>query len=100
MTDPQWLQLPPAERVADRLADLLFGADEILDFLQDERANSLRWIEPEIQRLYKDVDALTNDPEVTVFDARTGARAKQIETRRAGFRPPPGRAEARPTCLQ
>ena len=58
ITDATWARLPPVERVADRLGDLLFGADEILGFLGDDRAISLRWIEPEIQRLYNEVDRL------------------------------------------
>jgi hypothetical protein len=58
ISERPWLELPPAERVADRLADLLFGTDEILGFLQEERATALRWMEPEIHRLYKDLDAL------------------------------------------
>jgi hypothetical protein len=58
IVDPAWASLPPAERVADRLADLLFGADEILGFLSDERAVPLRWLEPEIRKLFNDVDSL------------------------------------------
>lgn len=56
--DLPWSQLPPTERVADRLADLLFGADEILGFLSEERAVPLLWIEPDIRRLYQQIDTL------------------------------------------
>ncbi len=58
ITDPEWAKLPPAERVADRLADVLFAADEILGFLNQPHAGSLRWMEREVRRMYTDVDGL------------------------------------------
>ena len=58
LSDPRWDNLPPVERVADRLTDLLVGADEILAFLNRSQATSLRWIEPEIRQVYDTVDQL------------------------------------------
>jgi hypothetical protein len=56
--DQRWIELPPVERVADRLADILLGADEILGLLREERAMPLLWMETEIRRLYNGADEL------------------------------------------
>jgi hypothetical protein len=58
--DPQPLQL----QVVDKLADMLFAADMVLDVLRDERnriPDHLRAIEPQVQRLYDEVNDLMKD---------------------------------------
>jgi hypothetical protein len=50
--------LPISERVVDRLIDILLAADELLGELQTEEANPLLWIEPHVQRVYREVDSL------------------------------------------
>lgn len=50
------LSLPLQERVLDRLADLLFDADEVLDLLKREDARGLQWVEEQVQRVYDDVN--------------------------------------------
>jgi hypothetical protein len=50
--------LPVSERVADRLADLLFDADEVLAMLGEEGASSVRWMEPAVRKVFDDVDQL------------------------------------------
>jgi hypothetical protein len=47
-----------ADRVTDRLIDVLVLAHELLQDFQTEEANALRWVEPSVQRVYDDVDAL------------------------------------------
>lgn len=56
LTDVLWTEYPAAERIADHLTDVLFAADETLALLDDERANSLRWIEPSLRRIWDDVN--------------------------------------------
>jgi hypothetical protein len=51
-------RLPISERVVDRLLDILLAADELLGELQTEEANPLLWIEPQVQRIYREVDSL------------------------------------------
>lgn len=50
------LSLPPHERVLDRLADLLFEADEVLEMLRAEDTMRFQWVEPHIQRVYDEVN--------------------------------------------
>ena len=50
--------VPVAERVADRLADLLFDADDVIDMLTEERASSLRWTTPRLRSIFDQVDEL------------------------------------------
>ena len=67
MGNPEWnsllmiplgrhTSLPAHERVLDRLADLLFDADEVLDMLRAEDASSVRWIEPVVRKAYDEVN--------------------------------------------
>ena len=46
------------ERVLDRLADLLFDADEVLDMLRAEDAVSIRWVEPHLQIVYDELNGV------------------------------------------
>jgi hypothetical protein len=48
--------LPAHERVLDRLADLLFDADDLLDMLRAEDTMRMHWVEPHIQRVYDEVN--------------------------------------------
>jgi hypothetical protein len=48
--------IPPHERVLDRLADLLFDADDLLEMLRAEDAMRIQWVEPRIQRVYDEVN--------------------------------------------
>lgn len=51
--------MPLRERVADRLADLMFNADDLLDMLKgDVAAHDLRWLEPNIRQVYENVNTL------------------------------------------
>lgn len=51
--------LPLQERVLDRLADILFASDEILDMLRSEFPRSLdRSIERDIDSVYQRVNEL------------------------------------------
>lgn len=43
-------------RVLDRLADLLFDADEVLDMLRAEDVSSVRQIGPVVQKAYDEVN--------------------------------------------
>lgn len=55
----EWYRMPLRERVADRLADLMFNADDLLDMLKAEDArNDFRWLEPNIRQVYENVNAL------------------------------------------
>ena len=56
--DPVWARLPISEQVSDRLGDLLFGTDEILEILQSERGASLRDLEADIRKVYYEIDQL------------------------------------------
>lgn len=48
--------VPVHERVLDRLADLLFNTDELLDMLNAEDANRLRWLEPHVTTVYRELN--------------------------------------------
>jgi len=50
--------LSASERIADLLADLLFDADEVLDALTREDADSIRWLEPPMRRIFNDLDTM------------------------------------------
>ena len=55
--EPQPLQL----QAVDKLADMLFASDMLLDMLRDERNRvpaHLRAIEPRVQRLYDEINDL------------------------------------------
>ncbi len=58
VTSPESRKLPPSERIADRLCDVLLGADEILGFLDDPRAAPLRWMEHDVRHVFNEVDRL------------------------------------------
>jgi len=48
--------IPAHERILDRLADLLFDADEVLEMLRAEDTMRLQWVAPHIQRVYDEVN--------------------------------------------
>ena len=54
--------LPVHERVVDKLADILFASDMILDMLRSERslnfAGHLTGLEPSVRRVYDEVNDL------------------------------------------
>lgn len=50
--------LPTQERVVDRLADLMLGADEVLNMLRARDAAQIRWVEPHVRNLYDEVNNL------------------------------------------
>jgi hypothetical protein len=53
--------LPLQQRVVDKLADMLFASDMILDMLHDDRhfpPAHVAEVEPEIRRLYDEVNEL------------------------------------------
>lgn len=50
--------LPLRERVLDELADVMFSIDTILGSLDTEEANNILWIEPEVRRLYEEINSL------------------------------------------
>ena len=55
--EPQPLQL----QVVDKLADMLFASDMVLDMLRDERnrvPSHLLAVEPQVQRLYDEINDL------------------------------------------
>jgi hypothetical protein len=55
----EWHRMPFRERVVDRLADLMFDADDILDMLSaDAATHDLRWLEPDIRQVYDNVNEL------------------------------------------
>ena len=54
-------QMPMQDRVVDKLADMLYASDMILDMLRDDRyyvPEHLRRIEPSMRRLYAEVNDL------------------------------------------
>lgn len=51
-------KLPTQVRIVNRLADLLFDADEVLGMLEAEDAAGMRWIEDEIRPVYDRVNDL------------------------------------------
>lgn len=59
-TEPE-SQMPMQDRVVDKLADMLYASDMILDMLGDDRyyvPEHLRRIEPSMRRLYTEVNDL------------------------------------------
>jgi len=56
------LKMPLQERVVDKLADMLFASDMILDMLQDERsynrAGHLTSVAPSVRRVYDQINEL------------------------------------------
>ena len=54
------LKMPLQERVVDKLADMLFASDMILDMLRTERksAGHLSRVEPSVRRIYDQVNEL------------------------------------------
>jgi hypothetical protein len=55
----EWYELPLRERVADRLADLMLNADDLLDMLAAEDARKdFRRVESSIRQVYDDVNIL------------------------------------------
>jgi hypothetical protein len=54
--------MPLQERVVDKLADMLFASDMILDMLNDERsytaAGSLTSVEAPVRRVYEQINEL------------------------------------------
>ena len=54
-------QLPLQQQVVDKLADMLFASDMVLDMLRDERYRvppHLLAVEPQVRRLYNEVNNL------------------------------------------
>jgi hypothetical protein len=54
-------QMPMQDRVVDKLADMLFASDMILDMLHDDRyfaPEHLRTLEPSVRRIYNEVNDL------------------------------------------
>ena len=54
-------QMPMQDRVVDKLADMLYASDMILDMLRDDRyyvPDHLQRIAPSMQRLYDEVNDL------------------------------------------
>ncbi len=54
-------QLPPQQQVVDKLADMLYASDMVLDILRDERYRvppHLLAVEPQVRRLYNEVNDL------------------------------------------
>ena len=55
------LRMPLQERVVDKLADMLFASDMILDMLRDERsrdAGGLTNVEPSVKHVYDQINEL------------------------------------------
>jgi len=46
------------ERVLDRIADLLIDADEILEMVRAANVPELSWVEPHLQNVFDDVNAI------------------------------------------
>jgi hypothetical protein len=55
-------RLPLQERVVDKLADIMFASDMILDMLRDDRdgkaGGHLKGVEPSVRHVYDQVNAL------------------------------------------
>jgi len=51
-------RLPIRERVADKMADMLFEVDDLLGILDGDESGSFSWMEPEIKRVYDSVNNL------------------------------------------
>jgi uncharacterized coiled-coil protein SlyX len=55
------LRMPLQERVVDKLADMLFASDMILDMLRDSRSREtggLKHVEPSVKRVYDEINEL------------------------------------------
>jgi hypothetical protein len=56
------LKMPLQERVVDKLADMLFASDMILDMLRDERSykfsGHLTSVEPSVRLVYDQINEL------------------------------------------
>ena len=56
--------MPMQDRVVDKLADMLYASDMILDMLRDDRyyvPEHLRDIEPSMRRLYDEVNEMMKE---------------------------------------
>jgi len=54
-------RMPLQERVVDKLADIMFASDMILDLLHDDRfvaAHRLETVRPAVKRVYDEVNEL------------------------------------------
>jgi len=49
---------PIADRIVDRLLDIILSGDELLSCLQQEEASPYLWIEPHLDRLCREADAV------------------------------------------
>jgi hypothetical protein len=60
--EPVFAAMPLQERVVDKLADMLFASDMILDMLNDERScsggGSLTSVEAPVRRVYEQINEL------------------------------------------
>ena len=55
----EWYRMPLRERVADRLADLMFNADDLLDMLKaEDKRREFISIEPDLRQIYNTVNML------------------------------------------
>jgi hypothetical protein len=56
------MKMPLQERVVDKLADMLFASDMILDMLRDERSRKVAAhlvdVEPSVRRVYDQINDL------------------------------------------
>jgi uncharacterized coiled-coil protein SlyX len=56
------LRMPLQERVVDKLADMLYASDMILDMLRDDRSRDfgrqLTNVEPSVKRVYDQINEL------------------------------------------
>lgn len=54
----EWEALPPATRVAHRLADVIILLGMIREELQTEKASPLLWMEEPVDRVFTDTDRI------------------------------------------
>lgn len=55
----EWHRVPLRERIADRLADLMFDADDLLQMCNvEDRRDDFHWLEPDIRHVYERVNEL------------------------------------------
>lgn len=54
----QTTTVPAYEQVLDRLAALLFDADDLLDMLRSPDTTAVHWAEPQVRRVYDEVNDL------------------------------------------
>ncbi|HUP59616.1 MAG TPA: hypothetical protein VNA69_04265 [Thermoanaerobaculia bacterium] len=50
--------LPALERLLDRLADVMFDAEEARDVLLGDDASALRWVDPHLRNVYDEINQL------------------------------------------